>query len=242
MERALDIDTEGQLIASVLSKKIAAGATHLVLDIPVGPTAKVRSAAAAEALSARLVAIAARFDLKAVCLLSDGSQPVGRGIGPALEAKEVLSVLRNAPDAPDDLRRRSCRLAGALLELGGAVEAGEGMARAEATLASGRAWRKFERICKAQGGFREPPAAALRRSVEAAHSGRIIHIDNRKIAQLAKLAGAPDVKMAGLWMGMRLGDEVAAGQTLFTIHADAPGDLAYALDYARSNPNIVEVG
>ena len=241
VERVLDIDTEGQLIASVLSKKIAAGSTHVVLDIPVGPTAKVRSEEAARALSERLIETAARFGLSAVCLQSDGSQPVGRGVGPALEARDVLAVLQNRPDAPDDLRRRACALAGAALELGGVVAAGAGFGVAADTLADGRAWTKFQRICDAQGGLRVPPAAALRRPLAAPRSGRVVHINNRKVARLAKLAGAPDARAAGLMMDVRLGQEIAAGEPLLTVHAQTPGELAYALDYAAANLDIVEI-
>lgn len=112
VERELDVDTEGQLIASVLSKKISAGSIHVVIDIPVGPTAKVRSEEACGHLARRMSAVAARFGLAATCLQTDGSQPVGRGIGPAREAFDVLAVLRNAPDAPHDLRRRAARRTG----------------------------------------------------------------------------------------------------------------------------------
>lgn len=139
VERALDIDTEGQLIASVLSKKIAAGATHVVLDIPVGPTAKVRSAEAAERLAATLTAVAGRFGLITRCVQTDGTQPVGRAIGPALEARDVIAVLRGDPDGPADLRDRACILAGVILEIGGAASAGTGRALADQTLADGSA-------------------------------------------------------------------------------------------------------
>ena len=105
IERALEVDSEGQLVASVLSKKIAAGSTHLVLDVPVGPTAKVRSAVAAQALSERLSRVAAVFGLTTEVVLSDGQQPVGRGIGPALEAHDVLAVLQNRPGASTILAR-----------------------------------------------------------------------------------------------------------------------------------------
>ncbi len=125
IERELDVDTEGQLIASVLSKKIAAGSTHVVIDIPVGATAKVRGEASARHLAERISAVAARFGLSATCLLTDGSQPVGRGIGPALEALDVLAVLRSAPDAPDDLRRRAAALAGVAIEVGGKAAKGK---------------------------------------------------------------------------------------------------------------------
>ena len=241
VERALDIDTEGQMTASVLSKKVAAGSTHVVIDIPVGPTAKVRSEEAGRRLADGLTEVAARFGLVAVCLQSDGAQPVGRGVGPALEALDVLAVLQNAPGAPDDLRRRACVLAGAVLEMGGAVEAGWGYEAAEAALADGRAWRKFERICQAQGGLRVPPRAAQTRPVTAPHAGRVVHINNRKISRLAKLAGAPDDKAAGLRMEVRLGDEVDAGQTLLVVHAETPGELAYAFDYVGANHDILEV-
>lgn len=241
VERVLDIDTEGQLIASVLSKKIAAGSTHVVLDIPVGPTAKVRSEEAGRALGERLVETASRCGLTAVCLQSDGSQPVGRGVGPALEALDVLAVLQNRPDAPDDLRRRACALAGAALELGGAVAYGEGFGTAVTALADGRAWTKFLRICEAQGGLRVPPSAPLRRPLPAPRSGRVVHINNRKVARLAKLAGAPAAKAAGLVMEVRLGQEIAAGEPLLMVHAETPGELAYALDYAAANLDLVEI-
>lgn len=241
IERVLDVDTEGQLIASVLSKKIAAGSTHVVLDIPVGPTAKVRSTEAGDRLAERLSSTAARFGLSARCIQTDGSQPVGRGVGPALEALDVLAVLQNAPGAPRDLRRRACLLAGQALELGGAAPEGEGEAMAEAVLADGRAWAKFQKICEAQGGMRTPPRAALQEPVSAARSGRVIQMNNRKISTLAKLAGAPDIKAAGLSLAVRLGDEVAAGEPLLFVHAETRGELGYALDYAVANPDLIEI-
>lgn len=241
IERQLDIDTEGQLIASVLSKKIAAGATHVVLDIPVGPTAKVRTPEAAHALGSRLKSIAAHFDLEAVCIESDGSQPVGRGIGPALEARDVVAVLRNAPSAPGDLRERAVSLAGAALELGGVAQPEEGYHMAMAALADGRAWRKFERICEAQGGMRDPPAAAHTRPLSARHSGRVARIDNRKIARLAKLAGAPQAKAAGIHMHVTLGAPVEKGEPLLDVHAETPGELDYAFGYVDRIEDIVEI-
>ena len=241
VERVLDVDTEGQLVASVLSKKIAAGSTHVVLDIPVGATAKVRTEAAGERLATVLSQVASEFGLTTRCVISNGDQPVGRGIGPALEAQDLLKVLQNAPDAPSDLRMRACSLAGAALELARASEPGRGVAEAERILSSGRAWAKFQRICEAQGGMRTPPQAALTHPVAAAHAGRVVHMNNRKIARLAKLAGAPDVKAAGLALMTHLGEEVAAGQPLLVIHADSPGELAYALEYAEANADLVEI-
>lgn len=241
VERPLDLDSEGQLVASVLSKKAAAGATHLVLDLPVGPTAKLRSQKAAQALSHALVTVASALGIDARIVLSDGIQPIGRGVGPSLEARDVLAVLRNESGAPADLRQRGVALAGALLELAGATGAGTGKVMAERTLSEGLAWRKFEAICEAQGGMRSPPMAPWRHDITAPHPGRIAKIDNRRLARVAKLAGAPAARAAGLELHVHLNDDVLAGASLYTIHAESPGELAYSLDYAKRNPDIVEV-
>lgn len=242
VERTLDIDCEGQLVASILSKKLAAGATHVLVDIPVGPTAKVRNAVAAEQLGATLATIGARLGLVVVPHLSDGTRPVGRGVGPALEAADVLAVLQGRAAAPADLRERALDLAGRLLEIGGVADAGAGRARAAATLASGAAWRKFEAICAAQGGLRELPVAPCQRAVIAARSGVVRAIDNRVLSRLAKLAGAPAAPAAGLRLAVNVGDRVTRGDELFTLHAQTPGELAYALDYHRRHGDLFAIG
>jgi thymidine phosphorylase len=241
VERALDLDTEGQLIASVLSKKIAAGSTHLVIDLPFGPTAKLRTRESAQTLSQALVSIAETFGLRTSVVLTDGLQPVGRGIGPALEARDVLSVLQCAPNEPRDLRQRSVALAAALLELAGRAPEGGGTALAAKMLDDGRAWTKFQRICEAQGGMRVPPTSRQQRPMLAERSGCVGSIHNRKIARLAKLAGAPDDKAAGVDLHVAVGDQVDVGQPLCTVHADSPGELAYAYDYAAINHDIITI-
>jgi thymidine phosphorylase len=241
VERALDLDTQGQMIASVMSKKIAAGATHLVLDMPVGRTAKVRTAQEARELSHGLLAVAQTFGITARVLVGNGDQPVGRGIGPALEARDVLAVLQCRPDAPADLRERATQLAGALLELAGVAATDAGTALAMSVLNDGRAWRKFQRICEAQGGMREPPVSLHKQSLRAPASGRLAEIDNRKIGRLAKLAGAPDDKAAGVELLTRVGQKIAAGQELCVVHADTPGELDYALAYAATHDDIFRI-
>ena len=241
VERALDLDTEGQLIASVLSKKLAAGSTHLVIDLPVGPTAKVRDPQSAQALSRALTSVAETFGLHTRVVLTDGLQPVGRGIGPALEARDVLAVLQGARDAPRDLRRRALTLTGALLELAGKAPSGEGEPMAAQVLDNGGAWAKFQRICQAQGGMRVPPCSRQQRPLLAERAGDVHAIDNRKIARLAKLAGAPDDKAAGVDLHVGLGERVSRGQPLCTVHADAPGVLAYAFDYAEAIRDVIVI-
>jgi thymidine phosphorylase len=222
VERVLDLDSTGQLVASVLSKKIAAGATHLVIDMPVGPTAKVRTPQAADELSYWLETVAAAF--------RPGDQPIGRGIGPALEARDVLAVLQQR-DAPADLAARACELAGALLELAQFVPDGKGTALARQTLQGGQAWQKFQAICEAQGGMRQPPESTNRQIVRATKGGVLGSVDNRRLAKLAKLAGAPAAKAAGVELHCRLGDVLEPGAELCTVHAESDGELAYAMQY-----------
>jgi len=225
----------------VLSKKAAAGSTHLVVDMPVGSSAKVRSTAAADALEQRFTTTAAALGIRLLVLRSDGSQPVGRGIGPALEARDVLAVLQGRADGLADLQSRSIALAGALLELGGKAAPARGAALAAEVLADGRAWTKFQAICEAQGGTRRPPAALHTHVVPAPFAGSVRGFDNRRLARTAKLAGAPRAKVAGLDLHVRLGDAVARGQPLFTLHAEAPGELRYALDYFESQSGIIDI-
>ena len=241
IERVLDLDAEGQLVASILSKKLAAGATRLIVDIPIGATAKVRGTEAAKALADSLTSVGQAFDLQTTSLFTDGSQPVGRGIGPALEARDVLSVLRGEEDAPADLRDRALRLAGALLEMGGVASIGNGDARAKVVLDGGEAWSKFQRICEAQGGMRTPPQSLFRRPILSSSAGYVGTIDNRKLAKVAKLAGAPDAKAAGVEVHARLGEIIESGQPLYTIHAESPGELAYAREFAETNDHIFEI-
>jgi len=241
IERPLDFDSDGQLAASVLSKKAAAGSTHVLIDMPVGPTAKVRSVEAAQSLSARLEAVAEAIGLGLHIHQSDGSAPVGRGIGPALEAHDVLKVLRCSPDAPLDLRDRALDLAGALLDLA-EDDRGKGRQHAAELLGSATAEAKFLAICEAQGGFSEPQIAPYHAVETATTGGTIASIDNRRIARIAKLAGAPGRKTAGVLLHKRPGDTVERGEPVYEIHAETSGELDWARDYARSGPSALHIG
>lgn len=239
VERALDIDSEGQLVASVLSKKIAAGSTHVVIDVPVGPTAKVRSAIAAQKLTRMFEAVADPVGMNLRVVTTDGTQPVGRGIGPALEARDVLGVLQCKDDAPRDLRERALKLAAEILELSGKVDEDKGLAIATEILDDGRAWRKFQAICEAQGGMRTPPIAAYRHDICAPRRGTVTGVDNRRLAKVAKLAGAPEDAAAGLEYHARIGKQVDKGEPLYTLHAETPGELDYALAYVGEHDGII---
>ncbi|MFO1273596.1 MAG: thymidine phosphorylase family protein [Rubrivivax sp.] len=233
VERPLAIDSPGQMVASILSKKIAAGSTHLVLDIPVGPTAKVRSMPAAQRLRKLFEFVAAHLGLQLDAMITDGSQPIGRGIGPVLEARDVMQVLRNDPEGPSDLREKALRLAGRVIEFDPDVRGGDGWRIARDILESGRALAQMEAIVEAQGRRREPPPlGALTHEVKADRAGRVAAIDNLRLARIARLAGAPQVRGAGVDLLHKAGDTVAEGDTLYRVHATYPADLGFAREMA----------
>jgi len=242
IERTLDVESEGQLVASVLSKKIAAGATRVLIDIPVGPTAKVRSASEAGALAALLQEVGTSFGLQVRTLFTDGHAPVGRGIGPALEAHDVLAVLRSDRDAPQDLRTRALHLAAELIRFASpAYNDQSAMHAVTDALDSGAAWRQFVAICEAQGGLRTPGKAPYQQPIQATRSGTVVNIDNRRLAKAAKLAGAPHAPLAGITVSAHLGQVVLRDEPLFTLHAETRGQLDYAMAYTTMHPDIMEV-
>jgi thymidine phosphorylase len=241
VERALDLDSEGQLVASVISKKIAAGSTHVLIDIPVGPTAKIRDNQTAKRLAHLLTETGKALGLEVKCVVSDGSQPVGYGIGPALEAQDVIDVLHNKKGAPEDLKERSLSLAASLLELSGVAPARQGLALAKKTLESGKALQKFEQICEAQGGMKSIPQAKFAKPIHSNQTGYVTFINNRFIAKLARLAGAPNSPTAGLVVHKKLGEKVNKGDKIFTLYAEAQGELDYALAFYQSHPEAIRI-
>ena len=235
VERALDIDSEAQMIASILSKKVAAGSTHCVIDVPVGPTAKVRSVEDAELLKANLLQVAKYIGLEIRVLFSDGTQPVGSGIGPSLEARDVLAVLRNDPSASKMLQARALRLASEIIQMVLFKDEKTAASLAKDMIVSGRALQKLIAICETQGGYKEPKTSAFQKIIEASHSGIVSEINNREIARVAKLAGAPLAQEAGIELFIQLYQKVEKGEPLFSIHANSPGELEYAYAYYQNN-------
>lgn len=237
VERPLRIDTREQMVASILSKKLTAGASHLVLDIPVGPTAKVRNAAEAARLRKLFEHVGGQLGLSLDIRMTDGRQPIGRGIGPVLEARDVMAVLRNDPAAPDDLRDRALLLAGALIESDISVKGGQGIHRARELLASGAAMQAMEQIIQAQGPSNLPlEPSSSGREVVAVNDGVVHEIDCLRIARIARVAGAPMFKGAGVDLVCKTGDVVRRGDPLYRIHATLESDLGFAADLAAENP------
>jgi thymidine phosphorylase len=238
IERSMNLDSEGQLVASILSKKIAAGSNHLLIDIPIGRTAKIPTLELATRLECLLTEIAGKFYAKTTIIKTDGSQPVGNGIGPALEARDVLAVLSCDNNAPSDLRDRALTLAGHILEFSPKVTPGSGKSIATSILDNGQALKKFEAICKAQGGMFDIRRAKHTHTVLSDQSGEIMAIDNYVIARLAKLAGAPNYKTSGVDLLEKVGAKVEKNQPVLVIHAEAKGELDYALSFLKQGHKI----
>jgi thymidine phosphorylase len=236
VERPLGIDSMGQMVASILSKKLAAGSTYLLIDIPVGPTSKVRHMQDALRLRKLFEYVGDRLDIHLEVIISDGSQPVGRGIGPVLEARDVMQVLNNQEDAPSDLRQKALRLAGRLLEFDPDVRGGYGFSLARDILDSGRALKKMEAIIEAQGKQeQEFTLGKLCKEILASQDGYVTQIDNYQLSRIARLAGAPMDKGAGVDLIKKLGDPVIKGEPIYRIYAEFPSDYDFACELAGNN-------
>ncbi len=236
VERPLSMDSSGQLVASILSKKLAAGSTHLLIDIPVGPTAKVRSTRDALKLRKLFEFVGDRLGIHLEVVLTNGLQPIGDGIGPALEARDVMRVLKNQPEAPFDLREKSLRLAGRILEFDPDVRGGQGYAIARDILESGRALDKMQAIMKVQGLNTETlKNNHLELEIKADKSGYITAIDNFLLSQIASLAGAPMDKAAGVDLFHKIGSKVTKGEPLYKIYASFQSDFEFASNMAKKN-------
>jgi len=224
-EHPLSLDPPGQVIASVLSKKVSAGSNHIVIDIPYGEGSKVGDLGTARDLGNKFKQIGEMLDMRVECTITCGDQPIGRGIGPALEARDCLKVLKG--DGPKDLEVKSVRLANILLEMCGENQ------KALHMIHSGKALEKLREIIEAQDGDPEvePDTIELgehRTEVHADSKGIVSHIDNRQVGTIASRAGAPKDKGAGVYLHTKKNDRVEKGDTLMTIYAEKKNKLAEA--------------
>ncbi|RLM54117.1 AMP phosphorylase [Halobellus sp. Atlit-31R] len=234
-ETPLSLDPPGQVIASVLSKKKSAGATNVVIDIPYGEGAKVESLSEAREMAEDFSHVGTNLGMEIDCTITRGEQPIGRGIGPVLEARDVLSVLDGA--GPADLRVKSERLAQVLLDAAAVDE------RASALVESGRAAAKFREIVAAQNGDPDVAVEDLRPGTHesallAERDGVVTHIDNRYANELARRAGAPKDHRAGVHLDCRVGDEIQRGDPLLTVYAEKAEKLEQALSYATQRKPV----
>lgn len=238
IEKILNIDPEPQLLASILAKKVAVGSKYVLIDIPFGPGAKVTKKESYE-LEKKFKQLAKWLHIKLEVIRTDGSQPVGNGIGPALEMVDVLKVLQRTPDAPKDLERHAVNLAATLLEMVGKAKKGKGATLAQKILDEKKAYHKFEEIIKAQGGMiKELPKAKHSAVVRSAKTGKITSVDNRKTNSIARILGCPYDKAAGIYLHYHVKDKVKKGDIMMTLYSESPYKLQEAIEAYRLNTPI----
>jgi len=233
VEHPLSIDAEGQLLASVMAKKYSVTANHILIDIPMGKGTKANTKAKANHLKKMFEMIGKKLDMKVKVIITDGSQPIGKGIGPLLETEDVISILRNDPLAPEDLKKKSLTMAGILLEMAGKTR--NGYMLAKEILESGKALKKMNEIIKAQGKQTLPLLGRFRYPVKSGKKGQVKEIDNGIIAKIARMAGAPHSKGSGIYLNKKVDDKVKIGELLYTIYAESEFKLNLAVEFMRKN-------
>lgn len=239
VEKILNIDPESQLIASIMSKKLSVGSKYIVIDIPYGKTAKL-SKKRAEALKSKFYYLGKYFHKKIRCLVTDGSQPIGNGIGPALELIDVIKILDPKQTGPKDLENKALLQAGTLLEMTGKAKKGNGIKLAEEILLSGKAYEKFKEIIKAQGGnLKKIKLGDFKEYIHSKKRGKVREINNKLISSLAKLAGCPLDKYSGIYLHKHVGDKVRKGEKIITIYCESKHRLNEAAAFAHSKSPFV---
>jgi AMP phosphorylase len=234
IRKPLKIDPRGMLLASIMAKKKAVGAEYVLIDIPVGKGAKVDTEEKAKELSTQFIELGGRLGMMVQTIITDGSAPIGKAVGPALEAQDALMVLENRSESLD-LREKTCRMVGLLLEAGGKAEVGEGYSLANKIIDNGKAIAKFRDIIEAQGGdpkikAEDIPVGQYKHMITANEDSRIHSIDNTIISEIARVAGAPKCKGAGIKLFVEVGDKVRKGAQLFEIYAESEAKLDQAIE------------
>lgn len=244
VEHPLDIDPYGQMLASILSKKLSVGADHVVIDVPVGQEAKVKTMEEARKLAQSFVELSERFKIRVQCGITYGGQPVGHMVGPALEAREALLALEGK--GPASLIEKSTALAGILLEMGFVAQPGQGKDLARDILVSGKASEKMREIIENQGGNPKIRPADIavgqhRAELKAPCDGFVTNVSNSAITAIARAAGAPREKGAGVALRWKRGYKVKKNDVLLEVYAERSPKLNDAYNLALSlNPVTVE--
>lgn len=234
IEKMLNLDPEPQLLASILAKKVAVGSHYVLIDIPYGLGAKVSKEKALD-LKKKFIVLARSLGLTLAVIITKGSEPIGNGIGPALEMRDVLRVLTR-DNAPLDLERKSIVLAGKIFELTKKAKPGKGWRLAKKILNDGSALAKFKEIIAAQdGNLSSLPEASHKKTIFAPRAGRIALINNKLINMLARIAGCPQDKAAGIYLHVHTKAKVAKGDPLFTLHAESRFKLKAAEAFLVEN-------
>lgn len=228
----LRLDPKSLLLSSILAKKKAEGAQYVLIDIPVGRGAKIEKVDEGRSLARDFESLGMSLGMKIKCLISDGSAPMSEGIGPGLEAREVLRTFET--NEHNLLFEKTCQMAGILLHMVRGVSYQEGYNIAVQQMQSGRAYEKLKEIIAAQGGnsaikSQDIEVGKLRSKILSEERGKISHIDNRAISRICRMLGAPTDKKAGIIIKARKGESVEVGDELAELVATSQKRLDFAV-------------
>jgi len=238
VESQINIDPEPNLLASIMAKKLSVGSKFILIDIPYGKYAKVNKDKAFD-LKKKFEEMGKRFNLKLKCVITNGSEPIGRGVGPVMELIDIVKILKCEKDAPSDLRNKSLFLSGQILELAGKSKKGQGEKLALGILNSGKAFTKFKEIVEAQDGkLVELKPGKFSHEIKSGKTSKVISIDNKKINILARVAGSPNDKKAGLYIYKHIGEKLNKGDGIITIYSSSKHKLKDAVDFYKENKII----
>lgn len=242
VEYPLSINPRAQMLASIMSKKKAISADYLLIDLPTGEGTKISNIEEARAYARDFMTLGDMLGMHVECAITYGDQPVGSAIGPALEARECVRILEG-DEHPSSVVEKACELAGMILEMGGHSN---GARKAREILDSGRALKKFREIVGAQNGNPDIKSEDIKigefsHEFQAPRFGYVNQIRNKDLVAVARAAGSPHDKGAGILLRTKKGHRVEQGDTLFTIYADNEAKLQRAVDAAkRLQPLTIE--
>jgi len=245
VEEPLAFESFDKIIISIMAKKVASGANHVIIDIPVGQTVKIKHFKDAEIIAKKFLLLGKRFGIKIAIDINHTLGPAGRGIGPALEARDVLRVLEQSKDRPLALERKALRLSGKLLDLcfadlkRGREKNGEEVALE--ILSSGLALKKMREIIQVQGGNPDISSEKIKlgkfkKEVKSEKKGKIVQINNHQITVICRILGTPQDKEAGIFLMKGFDEQVDKGDILFIMYANNKWRLREAEETLKNLP------
>jgi len=230
VERSLRIQEFQKVLVSIVAKKIAMGVTYVLIDLPYGKHTKIERPDDLEFLEREFKELFKKFGIKCFTMRRQIKGPDGNGVGPVLEIKEALKVLEQKENRSVALEEVVLDMAKIILEETGKAVRGGGRQLARNTLESKKALDKFWEIAKAQGQSKildsdDLQVGSFTSEVKSSKSGVLEEIDTRKIVDIARALGTPQIKKAGLCLYKNVGDKVKKGDVLATLYTEAESRL-----------------
>lgn len=241
--RDLGIEPYSKMVVSVMSKKVAMGVTHLIIDIPVSKGAKIPDMIIARKIERLFLFLAKKFNIKTQVLISKTYGPIGRGIGPALEVRDVLRVLQQKENRPLDLEVKAINQAGKILEMTKKAKKGKGQEMAKTNLKNGLAFQKMMSIIKSQQGdptidSEDVKVGPFEYQVKALQDGQVNYINNRELVEICNLLGTPKLKGSGVYLDKTVSEKYKKGDVLFTMYSESENRLNMAINVVANLKSI----